>query len=112
MNTFVLGDQTASQISLLRKIVSRKDNNLLTTFLERAAVALREEVQKLPKSQRDTIPDFLTISHVVEAYYEKGVKVAQLESSFLTIAQLAHFIGYVNAFYTPFYRDTSRTNLS
>jgi hypothetical protein len=95
MNVFIFGDQTADQVSLLRKVVSRKDNTLLTSFLERVSVALREEVQQLPKSQRDSIPAFLTVNHLVEIYYEKGVKVAQLESCFLTIAQLAHFIGFV-----------------
>jgi len=95
MNVFIFGDQTADQITLLQKVVSRKDNTLLTTFLERVSVALREEVQQLPRRQRDAIPDFLTVNHLVEAYYDKGIKVAQLESCFLTIAQLAHFIGFV-----------------
>ncbi|TLD19516.1 Calcium/calmodulin-dependent protein kinase type I [Venturia nashicola] len=94
MNTFVLGDQTASQTVLLQKICARKDNNLLTNFLERVAVALREEVQALPKAQRDTIPNFLRLSHLLEAYTDKGIKIPQIESSLLTIAQLAHFIGY------------------
>lgn len=98
MNTFVLGDQTASQGTLLKALVTRKDNTLLSSFLERAAIALREEVEKLPKIQRDSIPNFLTLNHLVEIYYEKGVKVAQLESSLLTVAQLAHFIGYVPLF--------------
>jgi hypothetical protein len=93
MNTFVFGDQTASQLTLLQKFVSRKDNIFLTTFLERAAVALREEVQRLTKPQRDTVPDFLTISHLLEAYTDKGVKVPQIESTLLTVTQLAHFIG-------------------
>jgi hypothetical protein len=93
MNTFVLGDQTASQIVFLRTLVTRKNNTLLASFLERAAIALREEVQKLPKTQRDTIPNFLTLNHLTETYHEKGVKVPQIESSLLTVAQLAHFIG-------------------
>jgi hypothetical protein len=58
-------------------------------------VVLREEVQKLPKTQRDQIPDFLTTWDLVEAYYTKGEKVAQLESCMVTIAQLSHYIGYV-----------------
>jgi hypothetical protein len=94
-NVLIFGDQTAEQVSILRKIVSRKDNTLLTTFLERAAVALREEVQKLPQHQRTKIPDFLTISHLVEAYHDKGKKVPQLESTLVTVAQLGHFFGYV-----------------
>jgi hypothetical protein len=93
MNVHVFGDQTADQIPLLRKVVSRKDNSLLSTFLERAAAALREEVERLPKIQREVIPDFLTISQLVEAYVELGSKVPQLESVFVTIAQLGHYIG-------------------
>jgi hypothetical protein len=93
MNVHVFGDQTADQIPLLRKIVSRRDNSLLSTFLERSASALREEVERLPKRQRDAIPDFLTISQLVQAYVDLGKKVPQLESVFVTIAQLGHFIG-------------------
>ena len=93
MNVLIFGDQTADQISLLRKICSRKDSSLLTTFLERTSVALREEVEALPKIQRAPIPDFLSITQLVEAYQEKGIKVAPIESVLVTIAQLGHFIG-------------------
>jgi hypothetical protein len=93
MNVLIFGDQTADQISLLRKICSRKDSSLLTTFLERTSVALREEVEALPKIQRAPIPDFLSITQLVEAYQEKGIKVPQIESVLVTIAQLGHFIG-------------------
>ncbi|KAF1988370.1 polyketide synthase-like protein [Aulographum hederae CBS 113979] len=94
MNVLIFGDQTADQFQLLRKVCARKDNTLLTTFLERVAVALREEVQKLPKTRRDLIPNFLALSHLVEAYYDKGVKIPELESCLVVTAQLAHFIGY------------------
>lgn len=94
MNALLFGDQTADQSPLLRKAVNRKENALLQTFLEQVSVALREETRKLPKTVRDTIPDFLTVGHLVEAYFEKGVKVPQLESCLVTIAQLSHFIGY------------------
>ena len=93
MNVLIFGDQTADQTQLLRQIVHRKDSTLLTSFLERAAAAVRDEVEKLPKIKRASIPDFLTISHLIEAYYEKGSKIPQLESCLVTIAQLAHFIG-------------------
>lgn len=93
MELLLFGDQTADQYPLLRKISQRRDNALLATFLERVSVALRDEASKLPRSQRDSIPDFLTLQHLVEAYYEKGQKIPQLESCLVTIAQLAHFIG-------------------
>lgn len=94
MNILIFGDQTADQYPLLRKVSLRRDNALLSTFLERVSVALRDEVQKLPRAQRDTIPDFLRVSDLVEAYFAKGVKIPQLESCMVTLAQLAHFIGY------------------
>ncbi|KAJ4348315.1 polyketide synthase [Didymosphaeria variabile] len=94
MNALIFGDQTADQYVLLRKAVTWKDNALLKTFLERISVVLREETQKLPRSQREQIPDFLTVGDLVEAYYATSSKVAQLESCMVTIAQLAHYIGY------------------
>jgi hypothetical protein len=93
MNVFIFGDQTADQTPLLRRIVSRKDNSLLSTFTERAASALREEVERLPRTQRDAIPDFLTLSQLVQQYHENGVKISQIESSLVTVAQLGHYIG-------------------
>ncbi|KAI9688899.1 MAG: Type I Iterative PKS [Bathelium mastoideum] len=94
MNVLLFGDQTADQTSLLRKVVNRKENALLQTFLDQVSVALREETRKLPKIIRSTIPDFLTVKHLLEAYIEKGTKVPQLESCLVVIAQLSHFIGY------------------
>lgn len=93
MDLQIFGDQTADQYPLLRKACLQKDNSLLQTFLERVSVALRGEIQQLPRPQRDSIPDFLTISHLLDAYYEKGLKIPQLESCMVTVAQLAHYIG-------------------
>lgn len=93
MNILIFGDQTADQYPLLRKACAWKNNAPLTSFLERASVALREEAQKLPRTRREQIPDFLTIQDLVEGYYTKGLKVPQLESCMVTIAQLAHYIG-------------------
>lgn len=93
MDILLFGDQTAEQGSLLKKVVQKKDNVLLSTFLERVSVVLRDETRQLPRSQRDLIPDFLTIQHLVEAYGEKEHKVPQVESAFVTIAQIAHFLG-------------------
>jgi hypothetical protein len=95
MNLLVFGDQVSGQYPLLRRACTWKNNATLTTFLDRVSVVIRDEVQKLPKTQRDRIPDFLTTWDLVEAYYSKGLRVAQLESCMVTIAQLAHYIGYV-----------------
>lgn len=92
----LLGDQTAEQYPLLRKVVLRNKNALVTAFLENVSVVLREEIGKLPSTQRQSIPDFLTVSDLVEPYYAKALKIPAIESSLLTIAQLGHYIGYVH----------------
>ncbi len=93
-NVLLFGDQTAEQYHLLHKIVLRKENALVRSFVERASLALREETRSLPRSQRDVIPDFLSLNDLIEAYYQKGTKVAMLETAFVTISQLGHYIGY------------------
>ncbi|KAI7306552.1 hypothetical protein KC315_g14198, partial [Hortaea werneckii] len=93
-NVLLFGDQTAEQYPLLNKIVLRKENALVITFVERCAKALREETNALPRSQRNAVPDFLTVNDLKEAYHQKGVKVPMVESALVTIAQIGHYIGY------------------
>lgn len=95
MDLLLFGDQTADQYALLRRAVHSKSNAVLTTFLEQVSVALREETRRLPRNRREQIPDFLRVSDLLERYYEKGNKLPELESSLVTISQLAHYIGYV-----------------
>jgi len=97
MNLLIFGDQVVDQYPLLRKACTWKNNATLTTFLDRVSVVIRDEVQKLPKTERDQIPDFLTTWDLVEAYHSKGIKIPQMESCLVTIAQLAHYIGYVQS---------------
>jgi len=92
-NILFFGDQTAEQYSLLKKIVLRQKSPLVATFFERVSQVLREEVSKLPYTQRATIPDFLTANDLVENYYQKGLKVPMVEGVMVTIAQLGHYIG-------------------
>ncbi|KAF2758172.1 ketoacyl-synt-domain-containing protein [Pseudovirgaria hyperparasitica] len=108
MNIILFGDQTADQYSLLRRICSKRDNALLSSFLERVAVVLREEAHILPRWQRCLIPDFLTVGHLVEAYYENGMKIPQLESCMVTISQLGHYIGYYGEHPTELPTATNR----
>ncbi|KAK5172982.1 polyketide synthase [Saxophila tyrrhenica] len=91
---FLFGDQTADQYNILHKVVLRKENAFVRSFVERASLALREEARLLTRSQRDVIPDFNTVNDLIEAYYMKGEKVPMIESALLVIAQLGHYIGY------------------
>jgi len=92
-NIFFFGDQTAEQYPLLQKVALRNKNALVQTFSERIGAAIRDEVLKLPRPQREAIPDFLTLNDLVENYFNKGVKLPQIESVLVTVAQLGHYIG-------------------
>ena len=92
MDLLLFGDQTADQYHILHKAVHRK-NAVLTTFLERVSVALREEIRRVPRSRRELFPDFLNVNNLIEHYYEQGLKIPELESALVTVSQLAHYIG-------------------
>lgn len=94
-NVLLLGDQTADQQSLLRKLVLRRKNALLTTFHEQVSVVLREETSKLPAQQRKQIPNFLALNTLVEAYYTGSARLPILESTFVALTQLSHHIAFV-----------------
>ncbi|KAF2155209.1 polyketide synthase [Myriangium duriaei CBS 260.36] len=93
-NVFFLGDQTADQQILLRKLVLRNKNAVLATFHEQASLVIRDEISRLPLSQRQRLPSFLTINTLISNYFEGSVKLPILESTLTTIAQLGHFLGY------------------
>ena len=90
---YIFGDQTASQEQLLKRVSARKDNGLLTAFVQRSTSLLQDEIGALPQRRRARMPDFLTLAHLVETYYLNDTKIPELESALLTIAQLSHFIG-------------------
>ena len=92
-NILLFGDQTAEQYPLLTKVVLRNKNALAVTFVERSAAILREEIEQLPLSERKKFPDFLTLNDLIEPYYAQHLKLPQLESALVTVAQLGHYIG-------------------
>lgn len=121
MSILIFSDQTASQRAVLEYATHQKPNALLSTFLDQSAIALREEIASLPRPERDAIPTFLSISDLVRLYYdespppddghhgpEKGSQGKQplidrhnpaIESCFLTLGQLSHYLGCVLLFY-------------
>ncbi len=94
MELYIFGDQTADCRQFLRKILLRKGSVLLTSFLESAANALREEIARLPYVQyRQCFPGFSNVQELVERYYEEGKPNPAIESAIVCLSQLAHFIG-------------------
>lgn len=92
MNLLIFGDQTGQQSDTLRGLCSRTESAILGTFLDLATAALREEVNRLPQHEQPLLQPFQTLSSLVDAYYDKGLKDVRLESSMLVIAQLGEYI--------------------
>lgn len=92
MNVLLFGDQTSDCHSNLRKVLHQKGNVILTSFLEKVSVALRDEVSQQPRLVQARIPDFTSVTDLVERYHEMGSPNPILESSLMCICQLANFI--------------------
>lgn len=93
MDIFAFGDQTVDSHTFLAQALLRKENPFLTTFLQRTQVALRDEIQRLPRYRRDQIPQFSTIHELSRRYYASEARDPALDSTLLCISQLAHWIG-------------------
>ena len=93
MQVYVFGDQTVDSRLFLRQVYQRT-GILLTTFLERAANAIHEEISSLSSLRRGgQIPDFSNILELVERSSTAGLHHPAIESALVCLAQLAHFIG-------------------
>lgn len=91
---YVFGDQTADLRAFFTKVFSRKDDVLLQSFLERTGEAVRAE-NKYRTHASKAVPNFTTIQELVDRYFRGDGKDAAIESALVSIAQFAHFIGYV-----------------
>ena len=93
MQIYLFGDQTVDCQVFLRQAF-RRNGLLLTTFLDRAGNALHEEISSRSSVRyRGRIPDFSNIIELLECYSAIGLQDPALESAFVCLAQLAHFIG-------------------
>ena len=93
MQIYLFGDQTVDCQVFLRQAFGRQ-GLLFTTFLDRAGNALHEEIfSRSCVRHRARIPDFSNILELVERYSATGLQDPAVESAFVCLAQLAHFIG-------------------
>lgn len=88
---YLFGDQTGDFDAGLRRLLHSKNNSLVTAFFQRCYHALRQEITKLPPSQRQIFPRFTSIVDLLARYRESGVNPA-LESALTCIYELASFI--------------------
>ncbi|KAF2278554.1 polyketide synthase-like protein [Westerdykella ornata] len=90
----VFGDQTQPQWGLLRDIYHSKPDRYVAYLLEKIPSIIRDETRRLPRRQRDKIPDFTTFLDLVRACEENQLHVPQLDSCMVTTAQLLDWFRY------------------
>ncbi|KAL1854109.1 Type I Iterative PKS [Paecilomyces lecythidis] len=90
---YLFGDQTGEFETGLRQLLQAKNNSLLTSFFERCFYVLRQEISKLPPSQRQIFPRFTSVVDLLARYRECGPNPA-LESALTCIYHFACFINH------------------
>ena len=88
---YVFGDQTSDFDAGLRRLLSIKNNGLLTAFFEQLHYSLKVEIGRLPGLEREQFPRFTNFIDLLARYRESGNNPA-LESTFTCAHQLASFI--------------------
>lgn len=88
---YLFGDQTGDFDAGLRRLLHAKNSSLVTAFFQRCFYALRQQITKLPPSQRQIFPRFTSIIDLLARYRESSVNPA-LESALTCIYELGCFI--------------------
>ena len=95
MAFLLFGDQSLDTYGFLAYFHREGNPSVLSReFLRLAGEALKCEVDKLPRSQRQMIPIFRTLQELNEKYHAQGLKYPAIDSALLCVAQLAHYIEY------------------
>ena len=93
MEVFLFGDQKADCHVFLKHVFCLKENLILSSFLGRVSIALREEVFRQPhRPYHEGIPVFDSVQELVERHYTSDQRTAAVESAIVCLAQLSHFI--------------------
>jgi naphtho-gamma-pyrone polyketide synthase len=88
---YLFGDQTISCDEGLRNLLQAKNHTIVASFIERCFHALRQEISRLPPSQRRLFPRFTSIADLLARHRESGTNPA-LGSALTCIYQLGCFI--------------------
>ena len=92
MNVLLFGDQGTDYHEKLRQKLQQKNNPLLTTFLERANVAMQEEVAWQPYLMQETMPQFSSLLELVDWFGDSSKSNPAIESALCCMCQIACFI--------------------
>ncbi|ORY65292.1 polyketide synthase [Pseudomassariella vexata] len=93
MAFLLFGDQSLDTHSFLADFCRTGNPSVLSkTFLDQAGAALRDEIDKLPRIERQKVPVFKTLQQLNERYHAQSIKYPGIDSALLCVAQLAHYI--------------------
>jgi len=92
LRILLFGDQTAdTQIFIRNQLVAGRTNSLLCIFLDRVAIALRQEVSELSPLERRRMPSFSTVDDLVDRAYSKEGIHPGIDSALLCISQITQY---------------------
>lgn len=95
MELLLFGDQTTNYLATLRSLLQLDRTPYLSTFLEAATTLIKLEIAALPKHVTLRLPTFSIIEELVDQYNYGTERNAVLDSCLISVAQLVHFIKYV-----------------
>ena len=90
---FLFGDLTVPFEDDLRQLLHTKGNGSLSSFLDQAGFALREEFGQLASRQQELLPRFTTLIDLLFKINESGGAPA-LRFALLCLYQIGQFIRY------------------
>ena len=94
---YLFGDQTNDFVPGLRQLVRNKDSALLSSFLEKTHIALRQEITQQRREIQELLPRFSRVVDLLAAYSTDLDSTPILASTLTAIHQLGSFIRYARA---------------
>ena len=91
IRVYVFGDQTYDITGALSKILQADNDPVLTMFLERALVALKREVERLPQWQQSECPRFSRLADLIPEWQASTLNPA-LGQALTCMCQLGLFL--------------------
>ncbi|KAI8953477.1 polyketide synthase [Xylaria longipes] len=92
----LFGDQSSDTHGFLADFLKRRNPSVLSReFLRLTEDALKNEIEDLPRVERQKITTFRTLPQLNEGYHGQKIKFPGIDSALLCISQLAHYINHV-----------------
>ncbi|KAM3427380.1 hypothetical protein NHJ13734_009003 [Beauveria thailandica] len=90
----VFGDLTASFEEELGRLLHVRGNEAMTSFFERVAFSLRQELGRQPSAIQNMFPRFTTLIDMVAGFGNKMEGTPVMQFCLMTVCQLAKFIHF------------------